>query len=602
MPFFNNINKIIKKDYDSCLIDVLGNAGSKDVSNRKVIKKVESIIKNAEENHYILKINKIRREKSPNKGFTPLSLAIITREFKIVQLIIEYALKHSLSLNINERENDDFDTFPFLLACEINEKKNTKIAKLLIEYANKEDYIIKVNQQDSYGQYALLEASSWENSEMIEVIINYANSKNIILNMNEKNVFGNRPIVEASRARNVAGVQALLNYADKNSIILNMEKDEDDDYPLLEAISTNSYEMVKSLLEYSKKNNIVLKFDEYDLESNIRIKKKQCRSSRLKQYDVGSLSEVDSKIIELLNYYRKMGTLDYIEDKMSNMSDEETESIIKLMDDSISSSSIPLSPSTSKSQVSSISEKNDQIINENSNEYDDSKEDSIENNNEKRKEKSKEKSKEKNNEKNNEKSKEESKEKYNEKGDLAVVLYNFSGTTSDELALNKNEYLIVTKWNVGDGYAIGYKRDDPQQKGKFPSPLVRKCSENIESNNIDNDGERLPTYEESVNARPFTNTTPMIYHPFNSSYVVPPEVATTQYVIPVTTNQSYIFPISQPSLVSESSPYVSVPILTYTIPLNQQPSAPPETSSNQQPIGSPEASSSQQPTAPPEMS
>ena len=36
----------------------------------------------------------------------------------------------------------------------------------------------------------------------------------------------------------------------------------------------------------------------------------------------------------------------------------------------------------------------------------------------------------------------------------------------------------MTNWNVGDEYVYGYKRDDPQQKGKFPSPLVRKISEN----------------------------------------------------------------------------------------------------------------------------
>jgi len=36
----------------------------------------------------------------------------------------------------------------------------------------------------------------------------------------------------------------------------------------------------------------------------------------------------------------------------------------------------------------------------------------------------------------------------------------------------------VTNWDVGDEYAYGYKRNDPQQRGKFPSPLVRKISEN----------------------------------------------------------------------------------------------------------------------------
>ena len=78
----------------------------------------------------------------------------------------------------------------------------------------------------------------------------------------------------------------------------------------------------------------------------------------------------------------------------------------------------------------------------------------------------------------NDKVKIEKNENSNEKDDLAVVLFKYTGNTSDELSFNKGENLIVTNWDVGDGYAYGYKRNDPQQKGKFPSPLVRKISEN----------------------------------------------------------------------------------------------------------------------------
>jgi len=78
----------------------------------------------------------------------------------------------------------------------------------------------------------------------------------------------------------------------------------------------------------------------------------------------------------------------------------------------------------------------------------------------------------------NGKEKEKSNEKGNEKGDLAIVLFNFIASTSDELTLRKNEYIMVTNWNIGDDYAFGYKRNSPQKKGKFPSPLVRKCFEN----------------------------------------------------------------------------------------------------------------------------
>jgi len=59
-----------------------------------------------------------------------------------------------------------------------------------------------------------------------------------------------------------------------------------------------------------------------------------------------------------------------------------------------------------------------------------------------------------------------------------VVLFKHTRNTSDELSLNKGENLIVMNWNVGDEYSYGYKRNNPQQKEKFPSPLVCKISEN----------------------------------------------------------------------------------------------------------------------------
>ena len=79
---------------------------------------------------------------------------------------------------------------------------------------------------------------------------------------------------------------------------------------------------------------------------------------------------------------------------------------------------------------------------------------------------------------NESKNNKESDEKGKEKGDLAVVRFNHIGTDSDELTLYKGEYLIVTDWDIGDDYAFGYKRNEPNKKGKFPSPLVSKCFEN----------------------------------------------------------------------------------------------------------------------------
>jgi len=42
-----------------------------------------------------------------------------------------------------------------------------------------------------------------------------------------------------------------------------------------------------------------------------------------------------------------------------------------------------------------------------------------------------------------------------------VIFFKHIETTADEITLNKREYLIVTNLDVGDGYAYGYKRNDP---------------------------------------------------------------------------------------------------------------------------------------------
>ncbi len=73
----------------------------------------------------------------------------------------------------------------------------------------------------------------------------------------------------------------------------------------------------------------------------------------------------------------------------------------------------------------------------------------------------------------NEKGKEKIKEKY----DFAIVLYDFNGTNSDELTIHKDDILIVTNWYIKNGWTLGYKRNNPNEKGIFPSVLVRQYFE-----------------------------------------------------------------------------------------------------------------------------
>jgi len=76
------------------------------------------------------------------------------------------------------------DFYPLLLACENN---NIEMVQLLIDYANKINIILELNKKDSNGNYPLLWACNNNNIEMVQLIIDYANENNIVLEMLEMN-------------------------------------------------------------------------------------------------------------------------------------------------------------------------------------------------------------------------------------------------------------------------------------------------------------------------------------------------------------------------------------------------------------------------------
>jgi len=71
-------------------------------------------------------------------------------------------------------------------------------------------------------------------------------------------------------------------------------------------------------------------------------------------------------------------------------------------------------------------------------------------------------------------------ENIKERGDLVIAFNDFYGTNSEELTLYKNDFLIVTNWSIKEGWATGYKINNPFEKGDFPSTSVRKYFENID--------------------------------------------------------------------------------------------------------------------------
>jgi len=62
----------------------------------------------------------------------------------MVNLLIEYANKNGIILNLNKKEN--IEESSFILACR---KNNNEMDKLMIDYAKKNDIILKLDNTDS---------------------------------------------------------------------------------------------------------------------------------------------------------------------------------------------------------------------------------------------------------------------------------------------------------------------------------------------------------------------------------------------------------------------------------------------------------------------
>jgi len=189
----------------------------------------------------------------------------------------------------------------------------------------------------------------------------------------------------------------------------------------------NNIEMVELLLDYATNNNIKLELKESMLDSTILVFHKK-RKGLIK-----SISEIKTDIIWLLDINRNNNRLNIVFNTKDNILDSNKSPLFKLFE---------------RERL-----EREKIVKE-------------------RIEKEKLESK-KTNIKNNDLSTPYEK-KSDENGDLAVVLYDFNGFNTNELNIRKNEYIIVTNWNIKEGWAYGYKNDDPQKKGIFPVPLVSK--------------------------------------------------------------------------------------------------------------------------------
>jgi len=104
---------------------------------------------------------------------------------------MDYANHHHIILEINEKNESGLNP---LISATNND--NIEIFKLLIDYATKNKIILEINEKENeYGIYPLLNATENNNIELVKLLIDYANHNNIILNINEKNEIGWYPVI-----------------------------------------------------------------------------------------------------------------------------------------------------------------------------------------------------------------------------------------------------------------------------------------------------------------------------------------------------------------------------------------------------------------------
>jgi len=206
----------------------------------------------------------------------PLLNAVKKNNIKFVKLIVDYAKKFNIILELNNADESYSPIFQSIL------QDNFDIIKLLIDYAEENNIILNLNVKNYNGDYPLLIAVKNKNKnknkdknkdknkkEIVKLLIDYAQKFNIILELNKKNNNQESPILLALKSNNKELVQLFLEYAKTNNIDLTIGNPNDNvtnNNKVYNAIK--NYEFIHVLMDYSKNNHIVLDIhNNYDLES-----------------------------------------------------------------------------------------------------------------------------------------------------------------------------------------------------------------------------------------------------------------------------------------------------------------------------------------------
>jgi len=246
------------------------------------------------------------------------------KKYKIIKFAFEndYEVLEKILLIIDTKIKKRKGDYLLSVVCK---NYDIEIFKLLIQFATKSGIILELNEKNNNGSYPLYDACFTNNVEMVQLLLEYANNNNIVLNINEKDNCGDYPFFVTCRINNIKMAQLLIEYANIKQIVLDVnEKDEHEMYPLIFIFINNDVEMFQLLIDYANEKNIVLELNDKDKNENypllLAIKKhkniimcqlllKYANDKRiilnLSEYDIGDVSEIPDKIIELFIRYEK---------------------------------------------------------------------------------------------------------------------------------------------------------------------------------------------------------------------------------------------------------------------------------------------------------
>lgn len=111
--------------------------------------------------------------------------SIFNKNIESVKLLVDYATKNHIILNINDISNNGFTP---LIGISANDVDMFNIIK---DYANNNDIILDINQKGESDINSLTFAIIKKNIDIIKAYIDYATSKNIILQLNENDLQNN---------------------------------------------------------------------------------------------------------------------------------------------------------------------------------------------------------------------------------------------------------------------------------------------------------------------------------------------------------------------------------------------------------------------------